>query len=182
MLKSRRVVVGWMGASVLMLAGVAVALGSGGAAVAADGAEGEVQSSLVEDFAYPGAADILASDGLEVISGDGHIEFDSSIILSVRENVQCADDHIQVSADVKDAPTGSRYCFRTSGERGFLKLRVPYTYSLRGGSETVTATAELPGPDVTVTAEPGEFKSVAPNRDPEKMPEAILVELRFGAW
>ncbi|WP_258724742.1 hypothetical protein [Cellulomonas sp. NS3] len=139
-----------------------------------------MQSSLVEDFAYPGAAAILASDKLEVVSGDGHIVFVKSMRMT--DEVQCAEDLIQVEAELEESDFGAYFCFRTSGERGFLKLRVPYTFGFRGGEETVTATAELPGKDQVYTAEPGESVPVETGHDPDKLPEAILVELRFGAW
>lgn len=168
-------VVGYVGTCAA--AGVAVAvLLSGGAAVA----DAEVQSSLVEDFAYPGAEAILAEHGLTVLTGDGHIEFESSAL--IEDDVQCAVDAIQVEADVEGNGDSRFYCFRTSGERGFLTLRIPHTFLLRSGSETVTATAQLPGADKVVTVEAGEMAPIEPGRDPRKLPEAILVELRFGDW
>lgn len=164
-------VVGWVGVPAV-LAGVVVAWGAGGAAVAADAPE--VQSSLVEDYAYPGAEQILAEHGLRLFTGDGHVEFVPSTV------GPCATGLVMVEAVVEDEL--AVYCFRTSGVRGFLTMEVPNTFVLRGGSKPVEATAQLPGEveetykvpvNTSVPVEPG---------DGQAMPEAILVELRFGTW
>lgn len=156
-----------------------VALGTGGAA-AADAAE--EQASLVEDFAYPGAAAILEEYGFPVHTGDGHIVFESAHAMD--DGIRCAADQIQVEADsFKGTDDGAYYCFTTSGKRGFLTLELPHTFILRSGTQTVTATAELPGDEEKVVVVPaGQSRPVAPGASNQELPQAILVELRFGTW
>ncbi|MFC8190476.1 hypothetical protein ACFUMH_02300 [Cellulomonas sp. NPDC057328] len=149
-----------------------------GAAVA----DPEVQSSLVEDFAYPGADAIFAEHGLRVFAGDGHVEF-----LPV-EGRACAADLIQVTASLEDDPYRAVYCFRTSGTRGFLTMEVPHTFLVRAAALPVRATATVP-----VNGTEGETEvevvDVPPNRSVPiepggqgEVPPAVLVELRFGTW
>jgi hypothetical protein len=168
-------VVGWVGVSVVV-AGAVVALASGGVAVAADGAGVEVQSSLVEDFAYPGAEAILAEHGLKVFTGDGNVEFVPAT------SGACATGLIQVETLFEEEPYGAVYCFRTSGARGFLTLEVPNTFLLRGGNKPVEATAQVPGgPEETYDVAVNASVAVDPGEG-STMPDAILVELRFGTW
>lgn len=170
-----RRVVGWCGGLAgVVVAGVVVAVAGGGVAVAADGS-GEVQSSLVEDFAYPGAEAILAQHGLKVFTGDGHIEVASS-------GTTCEPGLIQVETVFEEDPYGAIYCFRTSGARGFLTLEVPNTFLLRGGDKPVEATAQLPGGGEEVYDVPANTSVAVEPGQGSDMPEAILVELRFGAW
>lgn len=172
-----RRVVGVMGASAVV-AGVVVVAVSGGGAVAASGGGGEVQSSLVEDFAYPHADQVLAEHGLVVKTGDGHIE----VVSSGTGAGACAPGLIQVETLVDEEPYGGYFCFETSGSRGFLTLEVPNTFLLRGGDEPVEATAKLEnGAQETYDVGVNESVAVDPGVTPQ-MPTAILVELRFGAW
>lgn len=160
-----------------VVAGVAVAWTSGGA-VAADSA-GEVQSSLVEDFAYPGADVLLAEHGLKVFTGDGHILFDST-----RDPMDGPCETGQIGVDVQNAEheEGLHYCFTTSGARGFVTLEVPNTFLVRAGNATVEATAELSsGEEQTFTAKPNRSVGIEPG-EADDWPQAILLELRFGAW
>ncbi|WP_273651787.1 hypothetical protein [Cellulomonas fimi] len=170
-----RRVVGALGAAAVVAGGAVVWASGAGAA----DAPVEVQSSLVEDFAYPGADAILAEHGLKVFTGDGHVvpvssgEFGSGT---------CAPGLIQVETMVEEEPYGAYYCFRTSGTRGFLTLEVPHTFLLRGGDKPVEATAELAsGAEETYEVAPNTSVAVDPGEG-SAMPQAILVELRFGAW
>lgn len=170
-----RRVTGVVGAAAVVAAAAVVWASGAGAA----DAPVEVQSSLVEDFAYPGADAILAEHGLKVFTGDGHVvpvssgEFGSGT---------CAPGLIQVETMVEEEPYGAYYCFRTSGTRGFLTLEVPHTFLLRGGDKPVEATAELAsGAEETYEVAPNTSVAVDPGEG-SAMPQAILVELRFGAW
>ena len=169
--------VGLVGASAVV-AVVGVALSSGGA-VAADGVGTEVQSSLVEDYAYPGAAAILAEHGLKVFKGDGHITVVSSTDIG---SGSCAPGLIQVETMLEEDPFGAVYCFATTGLRGFLTLEVPNTFLLRGGNKPVEATAQLPGGTEETYDVPANTSVAVDPGDGADMPEAILVELRFGTW
>ena len=166
-----------VGASALVT-GVVVAAMSSGTAVAAEGAA-EVQSSLVEDFAYPGADAILAEHGLKVFTGDGHIEVVSSGDFG---SGSCPVGLIQVETMIEEEPYGAYYCFATSGTRGFLTLQVPNTFLLRGGNKPVEATAQLPGGSEETYDVPANTSVAVDPGDGSDRPQAILVELRFGTW
>ena len=166
--------VGVVGVSAVV-AGVVVALSGGGAAVAAGASGTEVQSSLVEDFAYPGAEAILAEHGLTVFKGDGHIAVVSS-------GEPCAPGLIQVETMPDVEPYLDYFCFGTSGARGFLTLEVPNTFLLRGGDKPVAATAKLPGEALETYAVPANTSVAVDPGEGAESPQAILVELRFGAW
>ena len=170
-------VVGLLGVSAVV-AGVVAAAWAGSGAAAADGGA-EVQSSLVEDYAYPGAAAILAEHGLKVFTGDGHITVVSSGDIG---SAACAPGLIQVETMLEEDPFGAVYCFGTSGARGFLTLEVPNTFLLRGGNKPVEATAQLPGGTEETYDVPANTSVAVDPGDGSDMPEAILVELRFGAW
>ncbi|MGY4644752.1 hypothetical protein [Cellulomonas sp. URHB0016] len=166
--------VGLLGASAVV-AGVVVAVNGGGAAVAAGEPGTEVQSSLVEDFAYPGAEAIWAEHGLKVFKGDGHIQVVSS-------GEPCAPGLIQVESMPDVDPYLGYFCFGTSGARGFLTLEVPNTFLLRGGDKPVAATAKLPGEALETYTVPANTSVAVDPGEGEQRPQAILVELRFGAW
>ena len=160
--------------------GVSLNATSGNAAAAED-----TPPSIVEDFRYPGAADILRNDGLELVSGDGHILYDSK-----RTNYpddKCPVGLIQVEKELLDAePYGIFYCFRTIGSKGLLKLRVPSTFGVRGGTEDLVVKAELPkrpgepGNPTTrdYPVEPNQSVSIEPDTG-ANAPKAILVEIRM---
>ncbi len=138
----------------------------------------EGQSLLVEDFAHPGAEAVLAEHGLRVFKGDGHISFVTSY--GYDEGLSCEPGQLQVERMFDIEPYGAFYCFETSGTSGYLTLEVPSTFLIRGGHQPVTATAEVPGEaPVTIQVPPGTSMPVAPGEGAE-LPQAILVELRFG--
>lgn len=168
--------------------GAAIAV-VGGAVVVAIGApaavaDTEVQGSLVEDFAYPGADAILSEHGLSVVFGDGHIQY-----VPGPDDRVCDADQIRVRGAITGSDTTRNYCFETTGSRGFLVLEIPHTFMVRAGSEDVVATAVVPS---EVTGEPAveevfeipanRQKPILPGADNDVLPQAVLVELRFGDW
>ncbi|MBO3095877.1 hypothetical protein [Cellulomonas dongxiuzhuiae] len=168
---------GWTGIS-LLVAGAAVAVLSGGPAVA----DAEVQSSLVEDFAFPGADEILAEHGLRLYTGDGHVEFVPA------EDETCSAGLIRVTASLPDEPYRAVYCFKTSGARGFLTMEVPNTFLVRAAAVAVQATAVVPeegagGDPVREVYEVPANRAVSIEAGSgADAPPAVLVELRFGDW
>jgi hypothetical protein len=155
----------------VVVAASAAAVGSGGpAAEAAD-----APPSVVEDFSYPGAEQILAQHGLRLSKGDGHILFVTSRTF---DEQQCAAGEIQVEKWLDEAPFGVYYCFRSIGSQGYLALEVPGTFGVRGGSVPLRATAELPEGERTYEVDPNEFVAISPGTGNEP-PAAVLVELRL---
>ena len=139
--------------------------------------EAEDPSSIVEDYTHPNADTILAQYGLKVFKGDGHIMFDSA---KTYDEPECTAGLLQVEKTLDVEPYGMYYCFKTIGTKGFLTLEVPGTFGVRGGSEAIIATAQLPDGTVLPPYEvdPNERVAIEPGTGSEP-PQAILVELRM---
>jgi hypothetical protein len=133
-------------------------------------------ASIVERFAYPGAAEILAQHGLKVFKGDGHVLFVTSRSF---DEGQCDAGQIQVERSMDVAPYGVFYCFRTIGTRGYLTLEVPGTFGIRGSDKQIQATALLPTGEREYDVPPNTFVPIDPGTGSEP-PQAILVELRLA--
>ena len=150
-----------------------VGTGDGGAAAATEG-----PSSLVEDYSYPGAADILAQHDVELISGDGHIMFVTSHPIS--DDQRCDTGQIAVEKNLNVDPWDVFYCFRTIGSAGVLKLRIPGTFGVRGGDKPLVATAQLSDGKEKEYAIPANGNVAIDPGQGSDSPTAILVELSFG--
>ncbi len=160
----------WLGMTALV-AGAAVSVPAiGSAAEPAD-----LPPSLVEDFAYPGAEQVLAQHGLKLFKGDGNILFVTS---RTYDQGQCATGELQVEKSLDAEPYGVYYCFKTSGSHGYLTLEVPGTFGVRGGDKPVEATANLPEGEKTYAVPANGFVAIDPGTGDE-MPRAVLVELRL---
>ena len=139
------------------VAGPAAARGGGEVPPVAAGAAAPaagVDESIIEDYAYPGAAEIEAADHVTLISGDGHILFADCATPPTGEigliEVQTTDP---VTANGKHA-----VCFRVTGPTGRLDLSVPAVFEIRGDGlkqgfgHLITATVRPEGGAATVVA------------------------------
>jgi hypothetical protein len=164
------------GAGAVSVAIVAAAL-AGAAGISAADTAGD-SHSLVEDYSYPSADQILKDHQLQLIGGDGHILFVTSHKYS---EGQCAVGEVQVEKNLTADPWGYYYCFKTVGANGLLTLSVPATIGVRGGDKPVKATAELPtGTKKTYEVPANQSVAIDPGHGSDP-PKAMLVELRFGA-
>ena len=161
----------WVGAGVVLAAGVLTFAHAGLAAEAVD-----APSSLVEDFTHPGAAAIESEFGLKVLKGDGNIQFSSR--KSFDDEVYCPVAEIQVEKALAVEPYGYYYCFKTSGTKGVLTLEVPGTFGVRAGNAAVTATATTDEGTEVFNIPANTPKPIDPGDG--DLPTAILVELRIG--
>jgi hypothetical protein len=93
----------------------------------------DTQPSLVEDYTYPGAAQILAQYNVTLISGDGHIIFADCATPPV-ENVSV----MQVRS-TENVGTNGLVCFKVLSPTGHLELRIPAVYEIRGDGLTTGA-------------------------------------------
>ncbi|MFB9237089.1 hypothetical protein ACFFWC_16250 [Plantactinospora siamensis] len=126
---------------------IAAALALGGAALADGNAPTESNGgSIVEDFSYPGAAGILASQGVELIGGDGHI------ILSDCGAPPAGDIGLIKVYTTNVIGQGGTVCFKVLGSTGRLDLKVPAVYEIRGDGRTQGAGHEG---TATVTTDSG---------------------------
>ncbi|MEE1821603.1 trypsin-like serine protease [Streptomyces sp. BE20] len=89
----------------------------------------------VENFSYPGAAQILAQQHAVLKSGDGNIQL---------ADCTSTDNMLEVYSRTLDlGPT--KICFRVTGPGGYLAVELPKVYSLKGDDHTVKATLTTDG-------------------------------------
>lgn len=131
----------------------AVAVPASGASPAAD-----EPPSIVEDYSYPGAAAILASDHVQLISGDGHILYrpcaapETPGVIVVR------------TTDRIGSAGNGKLCFEVVGTTGQLTLKVPNVYAIRGDG-TSTAPGHKLKAQLTTDAGANTTVDVNPNAD-----------------
>ncbi|WP_406637278.1 hypothetical protein [Amycolatopsis sp. WGS_07] len=115
-------------AIVIAAATTATALAATAAVTAASGAQSgatDEQPSIVEDYSYPGAAQILADYHVQLISGDGHL------LITPCPSPVTGVIVVQSSQTVGQQGDGS-VCFRVLGTSGHLTLKIPEVFSIRG--------------------------------------------------
>jgi len=131
-------------------------------------AAADVPPFAVEDFNYPGAADILETRGIELKRGDGHIVL-----------VECdtALDQIRVYS-VADDTTGreGNYCFRATAKSGYLTLQLPRVFALETGEHPISADLTANGETATVALPKNAFESVGEGTVGGA--RSVLVEIR----
>ncbi|MFC4086652.1 tachylectin-related carbohydrate-binding protein [Amycolatopsis samaneae] len=122
----------------------------------------------VEEFAYPGAAQIHAQRGITLIKGDGHIVFTGcgqAGLVEVRSS--------NVPGDTD--PDAGHYCFKVIGSSGDLTLGVPNAYQVKGDDHDVTATVNVKGSTSTVPVDHNGWTGVGQGSGPDP---ATLLELK----
>jgi len=118
----------------LLLVGVLAVPFTDFVAPAKVGAQTPPPPSAVEDFAYPGAAQILIDTGIKLLTGDGHFTL-----------ADCAgpdQDLVRLYSFELDEMA----CFKVSGPVGYLALEIPDVYTIRGDLvHDVNAAIEIEG-------------------------------------
>lgn len=140
-------------------------------------AQSDQQTTLVEDFSYPGADSIAAEYGVTLISGDGHIIFADCD--SPRENDIGV---LQVrTTEVIGSDGEGLVCFKVLATPGRLDLMVPAVYEIRGDGYAPGAghdvTAELTtdsGQRTTVAVNPSGSTPVGIGASPDNEPTTLL--------
>ena len=147
------------------LIGVPLAFASENATSAASE---EAPPSAVEDFLYPGAADILATKGIELKKGDGNI---------LLADCDLAADQIRVMT-VKDDTVGraGTYCFQTTGTTGYITLSLPRVFALEAADHPISADLTANGETTTVDVAQHGFESVGEGTIGGA--RSVLVEIR----
>ncbi|MEV4706830.1 hypothetical protein [Actinoplanes sp. NPDC049316] len=133
----------------------------------ASAAEEDSPPSLVEDYSYPGAANITE---IKLIRGDGHLMM-----------VTCGTDQNVIRVRRNDITPGisGMYCFKVLGTNGgWLQLEIPNSFAVRGGDQNaVEATVSIEGvPQEPVHVAEGDWESVGVGVEGGK--PAVLLELR----
>jgi len=133
--------------------------------------------SIVEDYTYPGAAQILAQYNVKLISGDGGILF-----------ADCATPPtgdiglIQVHTTERIGPNGQGVlCFRVAKPSGHLEMEVPGVYEIHGdgqragtGHKTTAIVRTDAGQLPPVTVNPSGSTQVGIGADPNNPPTTLL--------
>ncbi|WP_308013410.1 hypothetical protein [Streptomyces beigongshangae] len=135
---------------------------------AAPKAAADVPPVAVEDYHYPGAADILATEGIKLNRGDGRI---------LLEECGATPDQISVFT-VRDDSVGRKdtYCFRATASTGYLTLELPRVFALQTGEHPISADLTANGETKTVTVAEGGFQSVGEGNVGGA--RSVLVEIR----
>ncbi|RAS65590.1 hypothetical protein C8D87_104137 [Lentzea atacamensis] len=166
----------WSRAVTAVLAVGVVAVSGVWVASAGESSAADEQQSLVEDFAYPGAARILAEDNVKLVSGDGHIVY-----------APCAQQPVNGigvievrSTDFSVGKNDGLVCFKVLGDTGSLVLLIPDVFEIRGDGFGSTpghkGTAEVKaqsGESRTVVLNPNGSQQVGIGR-PNGVPETLL--------
>lgn len=113
----------------LLTAALATGAVSAGVLVAQANEPQDTPPPVVEDFSYPGRAQIEAADNVKLVGGDGHI-----LYADCNQPPSGPVGLIEVySSDItvgKDED--GRVCFRVTGNTGFLTLALPDVFEIRG--------------------------------------------------
>ncbi|MEV6161546.1 hypothetical protein AB0L71_06415 [Streptomyces sp. NPDC052052] len=135
---------------------------------ATSAASEEAPPYAVEDFSYPGAADILATKGIELKKGDGHI---------LLADCDPAAEQIRVLT-VEDETVGraGTYCFQATGETGYITLSLPRVFALEAADHPFSADLTANGETTTVDVAQDGFKSVGEGTAGGA--RSVLVEIR----
>ncbi|MCP3819228.1 hypothetical protein NLX86_14280 [Streptomyces sp. A3M-1-3] len=145
----------------------------GAYAIAADNPGAQVSAEadmpfVVEDFAYPGAAQVLKDKGIKLVSGDGHITL-----------VDCDDTAPQIRVmSVKD-PAVNRdgvYCFKAHANTGQLSLELPRVFAIEAADHPISADLTAEGTTKTVTLPKDGYESVGEGTVGGH--RSVLVEIR----
>lgn len=152
-------VVGLLGA----VAGISFAVADAPSATAVD-----TPPVAVETFSYPGAAAILASEGIQLKKGDGHV------LLATCDG---SADQIRVYT-VADSTAGRQgdYCFKVTAASGYVTLELPRVFALETGDHPISADLTANGATTTVAVEEGGFESVGEGTVGGA--RSVLVEIR----
>ncbi|WP_234379951.1 hypothetical protein [Streptomyces sp. CMB-StM0423] len=116
----------------------------------------------VEDFSYPNADQILTERGILLKRGNGHI------VLSPT----CADGLLRVWARGKP-----EFCFKVTGDSGYLSLELPAVYTIRGIDYDTTITMTVDDETKTYDIPRNQWEAVGEGADPERR-DHTLVEIR----
>ena len=140
-------------------------------------AAADTQASIVEDYAYPGADQILHDINVRLVSGDGHIVLADCATQPV-DNVGV----IKVYTTEQLGPGGlGLVCFKVLGSTGRLVLEVPGVFEIRGDGQASNTghalTAVVDTQDaapVSVVCNPSGSTPVGIGADPDAEPTTLL--------
>lgn len=116
----------------------------------------------VEDFTYPGAAQIQQDQQIVLKRGDGHITL-----------VSCEGT---TDIMVKSRTGKKSYCFDVNAKQGYLTLEVPDAFGIWTEAHPVTATITAGSEEAVVRAAANDYQPIGEAGDNGE--RSVLVELR----
>jgi hypothetical protein len=152
-------------AAALTLGGVIAAYAIGAAPASADltPAAATAPGYAVEDFAYPQAERIYAERGILLKRGDGHIVL-----------ADCGSQSGLL--EVWSRQSAEKYCFRVTGDHGYLSLELPSVYGIKGNDYTTEVNMTVDEEEKTFQVEKNSWTPVGESTDPNAR-EYALVEI-----
>jgi hypothetical protein len=163
-------------AAAAVLGGVSTGLGSAFSPATAAAAEG-APPSVVEDFAYPQAAQIQAQYHVRLISGDGGILFADCATPPVGDIGLI---NVYTTEQIGAGGLG-RVCFKVTKPSGHVELEVPGVYEIRGdgrrtgtGHKTTAIVRTDAGQLPPVTVDPSGSTQVGVGADSGNPPTTLL--------
>ncbi|MDI1462182.1 trypsin-like serine protease [Catellatospora sp. KI3] len=128
--------------------------------------------SLVEDGAYPNAAQILAEQDITLVAGDGHIVLaDCTGTGSMIE--------LYRRPDYTRPELSSHVCFAVSGSAGRLTVEIVDVYNIKADSHPLKATLDTDGDLEVVDVAANQWEPVGEGSIPGT--SSTLLELRVGS-
>jgi len=126
----------------------------------------EFQSTLEEDFSYPGADAIFEQLKIRLLGGDGNI-----LLADCNGSVQ----QIVVYSFVRDFDDEA-YCFSVRGNTGYVTLELPQFYLIRTDDTHKTEVTVNDGGRhlVETLPPPNAFEGYGQGVDPEARPATLL--------
>ncbi|MCH0538448.1 hypothetical protein I3F58_02495 [Streptomyces sp. MUM 203J] len=135
------------------------------AASTANSADNTVPPTVVEDFSYPGAAQLFEETGVKLIQGDGGI---------LQGECDGSSNQILVYSRALPARYDNQVCFKAVKSYGHLTLELPEVFGLWTKDRPVSAALTAEGKTQTVKLTKNDFKSVG---EGAQSAPTMLVEL-----
>ncbi|MEC3980196.1 hypothetical protein [Amycolatopsis sp. H20-H5] len=156
--------------------GIAILTGTMAAAATGQSAS-DAQAPLLEDYVYPGADGILATYGVKLIAGDGHILF---IDCTTPPDGNVGAIEVRTSAKIGANKKGV-ICFKVTAATGHLELMVPAVYEIHGdgliagsGHKVKAALTTDAGEHTSVNVDPNGSTPVGVGSKPGAAPTTLL--------
>ncbi|WP_037864554.1 hypothetical protein [Streptomyces sp. NRRL S-340] len=163
---ARKVLLGGLTAALVMgLGATALALPQTTTSAATTTAAGDMPG-LVEDFDYPGAAQVQQDRGVTLKRGDGHVWLTDVTSLN-----ECSG-----ASNIAIESRKGLFCFKTNAKSGYLTLELPDTFSIWTQNHPVKATLTAEGKNTVVNAPANDLTPVGESGDTGL--RSVLVEIR----
>lgn len=153
----------WMfSGSIACVAVLGVSAGMVGMSSAAPGDAPAQPPLAVEDFSYPNADKIFAEQGIRLKGGDGHITL-----------ATCDSEPGLLEVWARSRPR-DRYCFKVTGDRGYLSLDLPAVFGVKGNSYDTEVNMTVAGTTRSFDIEKNTWTPVGETNDDQGRPHTLV--------